>query len=356
MFGGPALRTFKWWLIGGVLLLTLAAHGADAIGSKTGITLDLPVDWAPVVCGGRIYLFSSNGRNQILSEGETAPECDPVQFVPGLQPLCGPDGTLVLDRDGNLWRLGSGFPKTIQGDLKGAIALFPSVNGLTVLFKDRLRLPDGEEKRLAFEIQDGLALSDGGFWLWGRNKAMRLDASGETRWTWTPTDGNPGPAALAEGLIFSATSRGDLVALRDSDGRMRFSYRGGGALVGPPRIIDDLVIYGSLDHFIRAVNPRNGQLAWQYRAEGRPAFGPFPVKAGLLFAETGGTRLVVLSVLKGKKLWEWDLPSGAILQSPAFSDGYAVVLAWGEASVPTLYRVALPEPKTPAKARDAGKR
>ena len=116
------------------------------------------------------------------------------------------------------------------------------------------------------------------------------------------------------------------------------------------------MIYGSLDHFIRAVNRRSGQLAWQYRAEGRPAFGPFPLKAGLLFAESGGTRLLVLSTDKGKKIWEWDLPSGAILQSPALSDGFAVVLAWGEASVPTLYRVALPKPKTQAEAKAAAKR
>ena len=347
------MRISKPWLIFCALLLAVATYGAEPDATKTGITLDIPADWAPVVCGGNVYLFSSNGRNQTLSDGDPAPECDPVQFVPAIQPICGPEGTLALDKDGDLWRLGNGFPKTIQGDLKGAIALFPAESGLAVLFRDRLRLPGGDEKPLPFEVQAGLALPGGGFWLWGRDEAIRLDAAGEKRWTWRPLDGGPGPAALAEGTVFAATSRGSLVALRDSDGRKKFSFRGGGAVVSAPLISGDLVVYGSLDHFIRAVKRRSGQLAWQCRAEGRPAFGPFPVKIGLLFAEAGGSRLMILSADKGKKLWEWDLPSGAILKAPALSDDFAVVLGWGEASVPTLYRVALPKAKSAPKGKDA---
>jgi hypothetical protein len=331
-----------------ILALALLAAGvpaltADGPPGTQGIRLDLEADWAPVYCGRELFLFSSGGRNQRMAPGDAAPDCALVQIVPALQPLCGPGGPLALDRDGTLWQLGE-RTETLLSGLKGAVELFPTPAGPVVLLGRSIRLADGAEKPLPFEALGGQSLGAAGFWIRGAGQAARLAPDGTVRWIWTPRGGSPGPAVLAQDRIAAGPSRGELAVLRDGDGKLLFSYRGGGAVTDPPILAGNRAVYGSLDHFVRAVDVRTGLLAWQFRAQGRVTFGPIPVAAGLLFAESPGKRLFVLSAEKGRKVWEWPLPSGAILSRPAVSGDKAAVLAWGEESVPTLYLVALPSP------------
>ena len=138
--------------------------------------MDIPADFAPVLCGGRLYIFSSAGRNQMMEPGDEAPNCDPIQFSPALQPICGPEGPLVLDKEGNLWQLGKGFPVTVQAGLKDAVALLPGSSGLTVVLKDSLRLPDRGSTALPFRPLGAVALQDGGYWIWNETRAARLEA------------------------------------------------------------------------------------------------------------------------------------------------------------------------------------
>jgi len=328
-----------------IAFLAFAALAGAEVAPGTaseGLSLDIPADFAPVLCGERLYIFSSGGRNQMMGPGDKAPNCDPVQFSPALQPVCGPEGPLVLDKEGSLWQLGQGFPTTIQGGLKNAVALLPGASGLTVVSKDSLLLPGRGGVALPFQARGALALGDGGFWIWGEARAARLEASGKAKWTWSPRKGAPGPAVLSGKTLFAGSSRGELYALRDEDGSLLFRYRGGGEVVSAPVAVGSRVVYASLDHFIRCIEVSSGLLAWQSRSLGRPAFGPFLVKAGLLFAESAGSRLFVLSPENGQKIWEWHAPSGSILQSPAVGSDAAAVLAWGEASTPVLYQVPLP--------------
>ena len=330
------------WTLGLALALLGLGLEAQVVTPVEGIRLDIPADWEPVLCKGRLHVFSSEGRNQILSPGDDAPQCDPVHFSPALQPVCGPEGPLALDREGNLWQLGPGLPRTIQAGLKDAVGLWADASGPTILFRSRLVRPNGQPVTLPFEALGGNPLPDGGAWVWGASQAARVGPAGDVRWDWKPPSGAPGPAALDSGTIFAGTSSGFLIFLRDTDGKERFAYRGGGATPSPPVISGGLVIWSSSDHFVRAVRIKDGQLAWQFRGLGRPVFGPFPVTAGLLVAESGGNRLIILEPATGKDLWTWSLPSGAMLKAPAASGETAAVLAWDESSTPLLFSLKLP--------------
>ncbi len=322
------------------LVAGLASFSAEP--AAMGLPLDIRVDWAPVHCGGTLYLFSSGGRNQIMGPEDSAPNCDPVHMSPLLQPACGGDGIWVLDRKGTLWELGRGIPTQVAADLGNAVALVPYRTMPVVFFPHGLRLPDGTRKKLKLNISHAVAMGQDGFWVWGPQEAARLDASGSILWTWKPERGRPGPATLAGTTVFAGTSAGDLVALKSGNGRVRFAYRGGGEVVSVPLVLGGEVVYASLDHFIRAVKIRDGQLAWQFRAEGRPSFGPFKVGAGILFAESAGSRLVILDPEDGHAGWTWKVPEGSILKCPAVSTTNAVVLAWTSGPNPVMYRVALP--------------
>lgn len=335
--------------MGPLLALFWLGSPAQVAAPAGGIRLDISADWEPVLCQDRLYVFSSGGRNQLLSPDDTAPQCDPVQFTPQVQPVCSASGTLVLDTEGTLWQLGEGLPKTVLSGLTSAVGFWVEGGRPSILFQDRIELPDGRRIALPFKADGGHRLSDGGCWVWGPTGAARLSAEGAILWTWSPPTGEPGPAVLANGNIFATTSQGSLWALRGSDGKARYAYRGGGSTASPPLLHGDLVVYASSDHMVRAVRAKDGQLAWQFRASGRPDFGPYPVSAGLLVAEAGGRRLILLAPSTGKVVWTWELPTGALINAPAILPRQAALLAWDEAATPVLYTVTLPEEKTVGK-------
>jgi hypothetical protein len=330
------------WILGPILALFWLGSHAQVAAHAGGIRLDLPADWEPVLCKDRLYVFSTEGRNQFLSPGDDAPQCDPVHFTPQAQPVCSASGTLVLDTEGTLWLLGEGLPKTLLSGLSGVVRLWVEDGRPAILFKDRIERPDGQRVDLPFEASGGQPLSDGGYWVWSPTRAARITAAGSLLWTWTPSSGAPGPAVLTEGRIFSGTSSGSLWALRDRDGKVDYCYRGVGGVTAPPISAGGLVVYASTDHMVRAVRAKDGQLAWQFRASGRPSFGPYPVAAGLLLAEAGGRRLIILAPATGKVVWTWALPSGTLLNGPAVLAKQAALLAWDEAATPLLFTVMLP--------------
>jgi hypothetical protein len=337
------------WILGPILALLWLGSQAQVATPTGGIRLDLPADWEPVLCGDRLHVFSTEGRNQILSPGDHAPQCDPVRLTPRLQPVCSSAGTLVLDTEGTLWQLGEGLPKAILSGLSGALNLWVEEGRPALLFKDRIERPDGQRIALPLEATGGQTLSDGGYWVWNSRRAARINAAGSFLWTWSPPSGAPGPAVLAEGRLFSGTSDGSLWALRDRDGKVDYRYRGGGSVTTPPVSSGGLVVYASTDHMVRAVRAKDGQLAWQFRASGRPSFGPYSVAAGLLLAEAGGGRLIILASATGKVIWTWALPSGALLNAPGVLPRQAALLAWDEAATPLLFTVPLPASAPPAK-------
>ncbi len=216
------------------LVAGLASFSAEP--AAMGLPLDIRVDWAPVLCGGNLYLFSSGGRNQIMGPGDPAPNCDPVHMAPLLQPVCGGGGTWVLDQKGTLWELGRGIPTQVAADLGGAVALVPDPAVPVVFFPHGLRLPDGTHKNLKLDISHAMAMGQDGFWVWGPQEAARLDASGSILWTWKPERGRPGPATLAGATVFSGTSAGDLVALKSGKWTRALHVPGrGGSRLGPAR-------------------------------------------------------------------------------------------------------------------------
>ena len=341
------------FLAAGLLLTGLTSRGGEPVQVQA-IPLDIAADFAPLLCGGRLYVFSSGGRNQIMSPGDTAPDCDPVQIMPLIQPRCGPPGPVLADRDGNLWQMGKGMPVEVgrlTGPASQLVALLPSQNGAVEVYADRIVLPETQPAPLPLKVTSAQRLADGGFWVWNARSAARLNPQGRLLWTWTPKGEGPGPAVLADGLLLAGTSSGSLVALSDADGRQRYRYRGGGQVVNPPWVSGELVVYASLDHLVRALRIRSGQLAWQFRTDGRPSFGPYPVQAGLLFAEDPGQRLFILNPMSGREIWNWRVPKGAILKAPAVAGDQAAVLAWSDTPEPTLYRVTLPPKPSPPKAK-----
>lgn len=308
------------------------------------IPLDLPADFPPVLCSGAVHLFSGTGRNQTLAPGDPAPVCNLLPLHPVVAPACSPEGTLVLDKAGTLWKVTTEGTSALEEGIEGAVALAIRTAGPpAVLAGNSLVLPGGGRRDLPFPASRLEVLNDGGFWLADRTSGARLDADGKALWTWRGDLASTG-AALAGSSLAVGTEEGFLAVLDAGTGRERFRYPTGGRIAAAPHLSEGLAVFGSNDHLVRAVRLKDGQLAWQVRLDGRVAFGPLLTRVGLLFAVAAGNSLVALAPKDGRRTWSWTLPSGSILQSPACLPDLAAVLAWGETDNPTLYLVDVPEP------------
>jgi hypothetical protein len=327
---------------GAIALLAAWGFWLTPVAQETGargIRLDLAADWGPVLCGGTLRVFSSEGRNQVMSEGDPAPQCALVPLEASAQPVCSGGAVWVLDRDGGLWTFGDKGPVQVEAGLAGATALIATKTGPAVLLKGSLRLPDGRTLPLPRGVDTAQALEDGGYWLTGKDLAVRADASLAPLWTWRPEKASPGPATLADGEILAGDSVGTLWRLSADKGRARRLYRSGGDLPEPPVVVGGLAVFASSDHYVRAVRIASGQLAWQARMAGRPAFGPFLVDGSVLVGEGAGTGLRLLDARTGKTVWTWEAPRGAILRPPAVEGRKVAVLVWDDVPEPVLYRL-----------------
>lgn len=334
-----------------LLVLTATLSPAPRAGETNpprDIALDLAVTRDPVVAGGVLRLFGEEGRNQRMALGaDAAPDCSPVPIETALQPVACGGAVYALDTTGALWRLGDGFPKTVDQLAPGALALLPGPEAPAVLYADRLRLPSGAEVTLPLNAEAASAL-EGGWWVWGGNQAALLGPEGAVKWTWAPKGLTPGGACLSGDRLFAATREGFLVALDGASGHPRWRYRTGGALEEPRPGPRGGVVLASADHSVRLVD-RRGHLVWQQRLSARPAGPPLAVGDAWLVAERAGRRVALFHGDSGKGLWRWEAPAGEILFAPAVSGRTACLLVSAGQTRPTLWLLGLPEAAAEAK-------
>ena len=320
----------------------LPPSGAPSNTAPRSIALDIACDYAPVFAGGRLRVFSREGRNQVMDPvKDKAPDCSPVPITAAVQPIASEDSVFALDASGALWRLGSGFPSTVDQVTKGAIAMLPCSPMPAILYPEKLRLPSVAESALPFKAEGGSRIA-GGWWVFGKDRATLLREDGSLKWTWAPKNLAPRAACLSNKMVFAATREGYLVALDARSGKERFRYRCGGEVFAPLAGPDGSVVFCANDHAVRRLSSR-GQLLWQARMGARLAFGLVTVGSGFLCAEEAGRRVALFEAKTGRELWHWEAPEGEILLSPAASDYLAAVLVSTGKPEPALWLLALPK-------------
>jgi len=317
--------------------------GPEIHSVPLAISADRPLVWA----GEDLLAISSAGAYQLIPAWVPEPARSLPASLAAVSPVSGKPGAWVLDTEGTLWLIGRERAEAVGTGLEGVIAAAPGSPQPALLFEDRVRLPGGGEVSLPGRGGSLWPLEDGGFWVSLEGGGACLDAGGRIRWLREDADMNPSPACLGVGRLFLGTPGGDLAAFDVEDGREAFRYRTGGAVVSPPAVAGDGVIFASRDHLVRALDPARGRLLWQLRLGGRPDFGPMEVSGGWLFAVTSGSRIVVCSA-EGRVRWSWTVPEGEILTPPAAREDRIAVLAWTEGNTPTLHLLRLPTGSAPA--------
>ena len=326
-----------------VLFLSAAMTAAAGATAKLSCTrVDSPVLFAPLACGRNLLFFGVGGKNLVMTREGKFSFLEGPPVSPSFQPVSDGESVWVVAADGSLIRIAKEKAARLPGDFKGALALLPADPLPYALFPGKLKLPDGGEVALDFTASAMNAVGNN-IWISGKGVAALADSKGSILWKRTIPGASAGPALLVGKTIFVGVSNGSFSALKKRNGKRIFSFKGGGSAVNRPVACGKFVVYGSTDHFVRALDRRSGRVVWQTRVEGRPSFGPLKVKAGLLFAEGAGARLFILSEKDGRAGWNWKVPSGAILKAPVVIDNTAFVLVWDGSSNPCLYRLPLPD-------------
>ncbi|MCD6393828.1 MAG: PQQ-binding-like beta-propeller repeat protein [Planctomycetes bacterium] len=209
------------------------------------------------------------------------------------------------------------------------------LTGLKALAPGPIQLPETPASRLQRGPAYGKAAgpsADSADWPTYRHDAARSGASSSVvsvrlKQSWqTKLQGRLSAPTVAAGKLFVASiDTHTLFALDAQTGRRLWSYTTGGRIDSPPTYFKGLVLFGSADGYVYALQAADGVLAWRFRAapvdrrmmaweqleSAWPVHGSILVREGVLYCTAGrnmyidgGIRFLRLDATTGKLLSE----------------------------------------------------
>lgn len=293
---------------------------------------------SPVVAGGRVYLFSRAGEQEVISARDLASGRElwrqaydaPYSMNPAATSHGkGPKSTPVVDR-GRVFTFGIG----------GTLSAWQAQDGKLLWRKDFRKdfpstVPDFGVAMSPIVSGIVLVLHAGGA---NAGAVLALAAAtGETTWAWKgdgPAYASPVVAALAGTPQVITQSQRSLVSLALADGRLlwRIPFTTDydqNAIT--PIVFGDLVIYSGLNKAVTAVRPAQTAGAWQapevWRNADVPMYMSTAVEAGgYLYGLTHRSRgqFFCLDARTGKTMWT---TKGREAENAAFVAADGVVMA-----------------------------
>jgi outer membrane protein assembly factor BamB len=128
-----------------------------------------------------------------------------------------------------------------------------------------------------------------------------------------------------KGRVFVAAYDNNLYCLDAADGSFKWKFATEGGLPGTPAISadEDLIIFGSEDRSLYAVETRTGKIAWSFQSGG-PIRSSVNVAHGHVFFGSDDAKLYAVRLTNGRLAWKFDA-SAAIRSRPALTDERIVV-------------------------------
>jgi serine/threonine protein kinase len=180
------------------------------------------------------------------------------------------------------------------------------------------------------------------------DSALRLD------WSLKTGDEIRGSASGASGAIYIGSYDGQLYALDESDGSVRWRFRTQQGIVSRPAPFAEMVVFGSEDKSIYAVSRSSGRVIWSFRTDA-------PVRSSPLVDEracyVGSDDGYLYRIDRGRGLVTWRYKTfGPVRSSPASSgqhvligsdDGYLYTVHKESGSLVWRYQIGAPVMSSP---------
>jgi len=206
------------------------------------------------------------------------------------------------------------------------------------------------------------------------NVFHRIDRqTGSPVWTFAEADDYyMGQAAEKDGIVYAPSNDGHLYAI-NSDGSLKWSFETGHFLWAQPRVGDNAVYIGSMDHHVYAIsldgdelwskemagavvgspilsedetslfvgsvgremvalNTSNGQVVWEFSAQGS-VWGRALLANGTLYFGDSGGNLYALDPTNGEEMWRRNYPGAIVGGLSELPEGIALVTEGGSVRV-----------------------
>ena len=181
----------------------------------------------------------------------------------------------------------------------------------------------GEERYRAVygtPVLDGDTLYVGGY-----DKVLyAIGLDGRDKWVEPLADAIVGGLAVSGGLVVVGTSDGIVYALDAEDGSQQWRFQTGGKVWSTPAVADGVAYFGSLDHSVYAVALHDGSQQWKFAASGAVAASPV-VYGGRVYVGAFDGDFYALDARTGVEEWRFEGASNWYWARPLVHGG--VILA-----------------------------
>jgi len=159
-----------------------------------------------------------------------------------------------------------------------------------------------------------------------------LGASVRSQWVTQTKSTVQGSAVLSGDMLLVGSFDGRIYALDAATGRPRWQYETGGAVYATPFVSEDTVYVGSMDHYLYALDLRTGRRRWRYDA-GSPVLSSASAIGATVCV---GSNRSIHGVDAGSGKQKWRLDARSFFQSRVATAGNRFILGgWDN----TLYCV-----------------
>lgn len=262
---------------------------------------------APAVRGGRIFLSSNDGRLYAV-DAATGTELwrygTEEKMSSGAVAITNPSGT-------GDWVLLNGYDGTTRvlaaddGKLVWSYQTEDYINGSPAVVADRFLVFGGCDAQLhVVNLTDGTLVRK------------------------IPTDAQiPASIATLGPMAFCGNYANQVVAFDVVAGTVTWTYEDRALpFFSSPAVNDRLVLIGSRDKHLHAIDRRTGAGVWKFATGGRVEGSPVVFADGVVFASSDG-RLYAAGLETGAEVWRLDLGE-SLVASPAF--GARLIVIGGE--------------------------
>jgi outer membrane protein assembly factor BamB len=148
-------------------------------------------------------------------------------------------------------------------------------------------------------------------------------------WTFDAGESIESSAAVAGGVVYVGTQRGELVALNLSDGGVRWRYAAGNPIgESSPAVSRGTVYVGDLAGFVHAVRAADGRRAWAFKTNSEVKSSPV-VSGARVLVGSYDTHLYCLSTAGGRPLWKVKT-NGQVHATAGVAEGVAYIAGCDE--------------------------
>jgi len=152
----------------------------------------------------------------------------------------------------------------------------------------------------------------------------------DARISWVSRVGRPivSTPALHDSMLIAATFSSWMDGIKDGDtvvaidaynGSMLWEYKGIGEVFSSPCVVNSIIVLGSLDNYVYAIDTR-GSLLWMYRTEGEVWCSPAYDKKNSLIIIGSDDHHVYALDLDGRLVWRQGLKGKVRSSTPCISD------------------------------------